>query len=198
MSASPTRTRAERQADNVRALTDAAVELFLRDGYAATSVGAVAREAGLTTGALYANFANKAALGLAALDRIRLTHLADLAEHLTDAGAFPQRMEILGAWTDRIVGTSGWPRFELEFALAAAEEPELVAAMAERRTLLHATLGEVIDRQLADAGLTARLPTDEMVRALLGVGIGIAVQRMLDPSIPADTLPRLFDALVSG
>lgn len=198
MSVSPPRTRAERQADNVRALTDAAVELFLRDGYAATSVGTVARQAGLTTGALYANFANKAALGLAALDRIRLTHLADLAAHLTDAGTFAQRMEILGAWTDRIVGTSGWPRFELEFALAAAEDPELVAAMAERRKVLHATLGEVIDRQLADAGLKANLPTDEMVRALLGVGIGIAVQRMLDPSIPADTLPRLFDGLVSA
>lgn len=196
--ATPKTTRATRQAETVRALTGAAVELFLRDGYAATSVHAVAREAGVTTGALYANFAGKAGLGLAALDRIRATHIADLAEHLAGAGDFSQRMRRLGAWTERIVGESGWPRFELEFALAATEEPELLATLADRRRLLHAALADVLDRQLAETGQTAALPTDEMVRALLGIGIGIAVQRMLDPAIPADTLARVFDELVSG
>lgn len=196
--ATPKTTRAARQAETVRSLTDAAAELFLRDGYAATSVHAVAQKAGVTTGALYANFAGKAGLGLAALDRIRATHIADLAAHLAGTGDFAERMRRLGAWTERIVGTSGWPRFELEFALAAKEEPELLATLAERRALLHAALADVLERQLAETGQTAALPTEEMVRALLGLGIGIAVQRMLDPTIPADTLPRVFDELVSG
>lgn len=196
--ATPKTTRAARQAETVRALTDAAAELFLRDGYTATSVHAVAREAGVTTGALYANFAGKAGLGLAALDRIRATQVAGLADHLAGPGDFAARMRRLGAWTERIVGTSGWPRFELEFALAAKEDPELLVTLAERRRVLHAALAEVIDRQLAETGQSAALPTDEMVRALLGLGIGIAVQRMLDPGIPVGTLPRVFDELVSG
>lgn len=193
----PRRTRAERQADTVEALTEAAAELFLRDGYTATSVSAVAARAGLTTGALYANFSGKGALALAALDRIRATQVSHLAEHIGVAPTFQERMVRLGAWTEQVVSTSGWPRFELEFALAAREDPALVAELARRRAVLHAVLGEVIERQLAETGATARLPTQEMVRALLGLGIGIAVQRMLDPTISADTLPQLFDSLVS-
>ncbi|MBJ7520218.1 MAG: TetR/AcrR family transcriptional regulator [Solirubrobacteraceae bacterium] len=194
--ATPT-TRAERQAETVRGLTDAAVELFLRDGYSATPVGAIAAQAGVTTGALYANFSGKAALGLAALDRIRVTQVTSLATHLSGADTFAARMTLLGEWTEEVVATSGWPRFELEFALAAREDPELVDVLAERRAALHAGLATVIERQLAETGATARLSIDEMVRALLGLGIGIAVQRMLDPTIPVDTLPRLFDQLVS-
>lgn len=194
--ATPKTTRAARQAETVRALTEAATELFLRDGYTATSVQAVARSAGVTTGALYANFAGKAGLGLAALDRIRATQVADLAEHLAGADDFAARMQRLGAWTEHVVGVSGWPRFELEFALAAKEEPELLATLAERRQILHAALAGVLEQQLVETGQTAALPTEEMVRALLGLAIGIAVQRMLDPTIPADTLPRVFDELV--
>lgn len=193
---SPRRTRAERQAETVRALTDAAAELFLRDGYTATSVSTVAAQAGLTTGALYANFGGKASLGLAALDRIRAVQLADLAAFLGGAESFTERMERLGEWTERVVGTSGWPRFELEFALAARDEPALEEPLYERRAMLHNALAVVIERQLEETGATALLPTEDMVRALLGVGIGIAVQRMLDPSIPVDTLPRLFNSLV--
>lgn len=191
------RTRAERQAETVEALTAAAAELFLRDGFTATSVGAVAAQAGVTTGALYANFSGKAALALAALDRIRAVQLTALADYLADASTFSERMTLLGAWTERIVDASGWPRFELEFALATREDPELLDALSERRAALHAGLGIVIERQLAETGATALLPIDGMVRALLGLGIGIAVQRMLDPTIPVDTLPRLFELLVS-
>lgn len=191
------RTRAARQAETVEALTVSASELFLRDGYAATSLQAVAARAGVTTGAVYANFAGKAELGLAALDRVRAAQVAALGQQLAGAGDFPERLRLLGVWTEETVAGSGWPRFELEFALAAREDDELVAVLAERRAVLHAGLGEVLERQLAGTGLSARLPTDEMVRALLGLGIGIAVQRMLDPDIPVDTLPRVFDELVS-
>jgi AcrR family transcriptional regulator len=51
-------------------LLDAAYELLMKDGYHATTVQAVARRAGLTTGAIYANFTNKQELmALAVLDR---------------------------------------------------------------------------------------------------------------------------------
>jgi AcrR family transcriptional regulator len=51
-------------------LLDAAYELLVQDGYHATTVQGVARRAGLTTGAIYANFANKQELmALAVLAR---------------------------------------------------------------------------------------------------------------------------------
>lgn len=53
-SAEPTESRSTR-----KRLLDAAYELLLDEGYNAATVQSVARRANLTTGAIYANFANK-------------------------------------------------------------------------------------------------------------------------------------------
>jgi AcrR family transcriptional regulator len=51
-----------------RAILDAAIDRFGRDGYRATSVADIARDAGVSGTAAYAYFPNKEALFLAALD----------------------------------------------------------------------------------------------------------------------------------
>jgi AcrR family transcriptional regulator len=50
-------------------LTDAAAHVFCEKGYEGTTVAEVARRAGLTTGAIYANFRDKAELLLHAIER---------------------------------------------------------------------------------------------------------------------------------
>ncbi len=55
-------SRADRARETRAAILDTAVRLFLRSGIAATSLDAVARELGLTKGAVYASFPSKAAL----------------------------------------------------------------------------------------------------------------------------------------
>ncbi|MFB4320695.1 TetR/AcrR family transcriptional regulator [Actinomadura sp. 21ATH] len=56
------RTQAERSDATTAGLITAAQELFGRDGYAATSIDAVAAAAGMTKGAAYHHFQSKAAL----------------------------------------------------------------------------------------------------------------------------------------
>ena len=56
------RTQAERTDATTAQLVEAAARLFGRDGYAATSIDAVAAAAGLTKGAAYHHFPAKAAL----------------------------------------------------------------------------------------------------------------------------------------
>jgi AcrR family transcriptional regulator len=56
------RTQAERSDATSSKLVSAAQELFGRDGYAATSIEAVAAAAGVTKGAAYHHFRNKATL----------------------------------------------------------------------------------------------------------------------------------------
>jgi TetR/AcrR family transcriptional repressor of mexJK operon len=46
----------------VRQIVDAAARLFMADGYGATSMDSIAREAGVSKATLYAHFADKAAL----------------------------------------------------------------------------------------------------------------------------------------
>ena len=56
------RTQAERSDATSSRLVSAARELFGRDGYAATSIEAIAAAAGMTKGAAYYHFGNKATL----------------------------------------------------------------------------------------------------------------------------------------
>ncbi|HZE32022.1 MAG TPA: TetR/AcrR family transcriptional regulator [Actinoallomurus sp.] len=56
------RTQAERSDATSSRLVSAARELFGRDGYAATSIEAIAAAAGMTKGAVYHHFGNKATL----------------------------------------------------------------------------------------------------------------------------------------
>ncbi len=51
-------------------IVDAAAELFLRDGYAATSVEAIANAAGVSKRTFYARFPDKAAVFLAVVSRL--------------------------------------------------------------------------------------------------------------------------------
>jgi AcrR family transcriptional regulator len=60
-------TRDESQARTRTELLRAANRLFLRDGYAATSLAAIAEEAAVTKGAVYSNFESKEDLFLALL-----------------------------------------------------------------------------------------------------------------------------------
>ncbi|MDL4863083.1 TetR family transcriptional regulator [Halomonas elongata] len=65
------RTKAEAEATR-EALLDAAEEVFFEKGVACTSLEQIARQAGMTRGAVYWHFRNKADLFRAMLDRVRM------------------------------------------------------------------------------------------------------------------------------
>lgn len=75
------KTRAEAEATRER-LLDAAEDAFLEQGVSRTSLEAIARSAGLSRGAIYWHFRDKAALFEAMLDRVR-PPLGDLIDGLS-------------------------------------------------------------------------------------------------------------------
>lgn len=77
------KTRAESALTRTQ-LLDAAETVFLRRGVARSSLDEIARSAGLTRGAIYWHFQNKADLVQALLDRVRLP-LAELLPELEGA-----------------------------------------------------------------------------------------------------------------
>jgi len=100
----PTRlSRAESQAQTRDRLVAKAREMFLRDGYASTSLERVAEEAGFSKGAVYSNFGGKDDLCLAVLDSIQ----GEVAEAVLSAldGLSMLRSERRQTWHDRIAGT---------------------------------------------------------------------------------------------
>jgi AcrR family transcriptional regulator len=100
--ASPRRSAATRER-----LLDAAMELFARRGYAATSVGAIEAAAGLAprSGALYQYFAGKDELLAAALER-KMQTLDDLAPALEmlPLGDLKAELRLLARWNLKSLG----------------------------------------------------------------------------------------------
>jgi len=148
-------------------LLDAAAKVIARDGFQGARLADVAREAGLTTGAIYSNFRDKQELFLAAFDRVQ--HLAqNLSVDEEDLGAV---LAAAPAAVLEFANSSERQILNLELALLGTRDPE-------------------IHRFLADAArataqqLAKRLPAevdDKLQRATLILAVlnGLAFQRMI-------------------
>jgi AcrR family transcriptional regulator len=81
------RTQAERSAATRQALTDAARRLWGERGYAAVGTPEIAAEAGVTRGAMYHQFPDKAALFRAVAEAVEVHVTQSLADHVVASGA---------------------------------------------------------------------------------------------------------------
>ena len=178
--------REESRTRNRAALVATARELFLRDGYQATSIAKIAAESGFTTGAVYSNFDGKAQLALVVLQQIQRERLAELTAAFDSADP----VQGLADWTTAAMA-SGWPRLELEFALDVRGDTTLVRAEADRRRALVDSLTETVERRF---GTWGPVPVRTLVDAAVNLAIGLATRRVIDPTVTADSLIDLARA----
>jgi AcrR family transcriptional regulator len=124
----PRRRQAERSAATREALLDATIACVVRDGYARTTTGAVAREAGVSVGAIQHHFAGKAELMAAAVAHLLARRQDEFAKAI--AGLDPG--------TDRVDAAIDvlWSMYEssafvawLELWVASRTDAELRAGM---------------------------------------------------------------------
>jgi AcrR family transcriptional regulator len=104
------RTQAERSAATRGALIDAARRLWSERGYAAVGTPEIVAEAGVTRGAMYHQFADKAALFGEVAEAVESGVTARLGEYVAASGARDPAAALHAA-------VDGW--------LAACEEPEV-------------------------------------------------------------------------
>lgn len=182
----PRLTRTESQSRNRELLVASARRLFLRDGYATTSLAAVAAEAGFSTGVVYSNVAGKADLALLVLRQIEAEQI-DALEGALGAAAGPEaKLDAFGAWAEEVL-SSGWPQLELEFALDARSDQRLVAEEAQRHDLAR-ELAERALAQLLPPSVVPLLPAAAVAEALVNLVIGVSVRRLIDPSVSYDSM----------
>jgi AcrR family transcriptional regulator len=177
-------------------LLAAAVEVFVEQGYEGARLQDIARAAGLTTGAVYANFRGKSELLFAAIGaRADLEMDALLAETETrDPRAL---LEVLG---DRLVAERRQPPLLLDAIAAARRDPALAAGMRERLDGRVRLLTEIVERAKADGSLDPALDADVFARFGLTLAMGALVLRALQLAPPAegawhDLISRLLDAV---
>ncbi|MGH3715372.1 MAG: TetR/AcrR family transcriptional regulator [Micromonosporaceae bacterium] len=184
----PRLTRAESQARTRQQLVATARELFLRDGYAVTSLEKVADEAGYSKGAVYSNFRNKDELCLAVLDEIHTEQASRMAAAVAGAESLEARLAAFQRWAEQNIGNEAWTALEVEFALSARRDPRVREALAVRDKAVRDGLAALITAQAEQFGLTLPISADDAATALLSLGIGLGVQRAIDRTIPVGVL----------
>ncbi|GHG24253.1 MULTISPECIES: TetR/AcrR family transcriptional regulator [Amycolatopsis] len=188
-------TRAESQARTREQLIETAKLLFLRDGYSVTSLEKVADEAGYSKGAVYSNFRSKDELCLTVLDRIHDEQVALIAEALAGADGMEGLLTAFQTWAERSIGDEAWTALEVEFATNARRDPHVRAELAARDKAIRETIAGLLTGYAERFGITLPMSADDAATALLSLGIGLGVQRAIDPTIPVSVLPdviRLF------
>ena len=188
----PRLTRAESQARTRARLLEIARPMFLRDGYAATSLDKVADAAGYTRGAVYSNFRNKDELCMAVLDEIRAERAGDIVAILR-AKTLDERIDRFEAWAENVIGEQGWTKLELEFGVQASADEKLREELAARIVDLTELIAEGV-RGFDGAHLA--MPAEEIGVALLSLGVGLGVFRSIEPKLPISALTNTLRVLI--
>jgi AcrR family transcriptional regulator len=184
----PRLTRVASQARTRATLIATAQQLFLRDGYFATSLDRVAEAAGYSKGAVYSNFASKDELCLAVLDRLLAERAAQISDVISGASGFRAQLEAFETWAEQVIGDESWSTLAIEFASQARTAPALRTAFAERAGAVRAAIAMMITAGAAEAGIALAMPADELATTVLSVGLGLALQWAFDPSVSVRAL----------
>ncbi|MDA8371228.1 MAG: TetR/AcrR family transcriptional regulator [Nocardiopsaceae bacterium] len=189
--------RQQRQQRTREALLDAAASVFASHGYAGASVPQIAHEAGVSTGAIYANFTGKQELFLAMMRRVVE---AGAAARQRSAAETTDRDELLNrmvtTWTATVDTAPDIVLLMAEFWLYALRNPphnELVAELlADVRANLAASI--VGAGVVPDADRAGRIAV-----AVQAVAYGYAMQRLVDEDAVSPTqLVETVDWILRG
>jgi AcrR family transcriptional regulator len=177
----PVRTRISRAARRTQTrdrLIDAAERRFKRDGFHATSVDAVADEAGYTKGAVYSNFAGKEALFFAVYERHVERRAAEL-EAL--AGAAPSLREEVRAAVAGAGGDDGWLAVFFEFWAHVLRHPEHRERFADLHRRGLAPVVRSIESAARQQERAPALPPATIATAQIALGNGLQLERLTRP-----------------
>ena len=162
-------------------LLDAAAAVFAKRGIEAASLDEVAEAAGYTKGAIYSNFASKTDLIVALIER-RIAAQAEAAEAALDGMTLEEGLRALDQEAHREGVDREWIVLAMEFWLQAMRDERARAAMAERYELARGLSAGMLARKYAEAGEEPPLPPRELAIVIEALGVGVAVQSLLDPA----------------
>ncbi len=188
--------RHEKQAQTRAALLAAAAKVFAGRGYHAAKLEQIAAEAGLTTGAVYSNFAGKEDLFLALADqqveKRRLEIGSILAQPTNAATLATEGARRFSAFLEH---DPDWPLLFFEFWAYGVRTPRLHEEFAKRRRVVQNTIADVIGRAADTLDLQLPYPAEQLAVGLGAAINGLAFERVADPGVVPD---ELFSFMVSA
>jgi AcrR family transcriptional regulator len=189
-------TREERREQTREDLVAAAERLFVANGFHATTVDAIAADAGYTKGAVYSNFASKEDLFFAVYER-RVDAAVQASERLlAELGTAAGIEQAAAEGASRKGRDDGWLAVFLEFWSHVLRHPELHERFARLHARIQAPFVAAVMRDgLVPAG--AEVEPDEVVVAAMAMDVGLALERLVRPDV-VDTMlsPRMARLLL--
>jgi AcrR family transcriptional regulator len=182
------------------ALLEAAITVLLSRGYEGARVSEIAREAGLTTGAMYSHFPSKADLMSAAIEAHAPLAIRRLLAADGEVSVIDAVRELGTSLPDELVRTAP---LLLELVVASGRDPEVAGIVTRGLSEREATIAEIAGLAQRNGELDAALDVDALARFVLVLGVGALVLAVvdLDPVDPAawrTVLDRMLDAARPG
>jgi AcrR family transcriptional regulator len=189
-------TRQESQARTRALLLEVATSEFLAHGYTGTSLERIAELAGFSKGAVYGNFAGKEELCLAVLQNHFFAQLQKFVGEFAAGGdTIEDRLVVLEQWLETLLADDDWQVLAVEFAVHARRNPKIMQQVAEQERMVRTAVTTLLSQQIRQLGVQPILPPEQLGIVLVSVVGGIAVQRLIDPTIPTSLITDAVKAL---
>lgn len=148
-----------------QALLKAALKLFVRDGFSATDIRAIGKEAGYSNTAMFKFFKSKESLGLFLFERCYLLYADAFAAAVGSAHSFDASLEaVMDRWCE-MLGES--PEAFLFMQDHLREFMPLVAPEVRKRSVI-AQAQRLIEQGKLEAKIRAEIDSKILVAAFLG------------------------------
>jgi AcrR family transcriptional regulator len=199
------KTQAERREETRERVLAAAGRVFAQRGYDATSLDAIADEAGFSRGAVYYNFADKEELFLELLDRRCAERAQDLRAVFTgdgdDIDATSRQAQVAAQQAfDAMTGDPEWRALYLGFLAHAARDTTFRRRFAKRSAEMRGALEEVVLDRTRPVADTLDMTPEQLAVVIDALGIGLWAQHMLHGSraVPPDLYSNALALIVDG
>jgi len=193
----PARRQEARTAATRALLIKATLDLLLSKGYAATTTGDIASQAGLTRGALSHHFSGKDELVVEAFDHHLTLVTADIRSYagLVSGGSLSLNDFIDRVWT---IMSGRFFMLTLEEVTAARHNSYLRVRLAKRTRLFHEALDRIWSHFFARTALSGA-EIEVMLNATLCLLRGMGVQTVLrDDPVYYRKLLHYWKAILAG
>ena len=194
-------TRPERQAQTRAALVDAAREAFLEHGYDGVSLADIARAAGCTTGAVYANFGGKDDLFLAVLNARSIRSVEAHAEIVNADLPLDDALRAIGRYLiGEFADDPRWAALMAEYWARAARNPDFRESAVRRYESILAPTAALVEQLARRHGMRLTIPAREVARGAGAMSRGVRLERAIgiDDGAGVETFEEMFLAYARG
>lgn len=188
-----------------RQILDAAALCFARNGFHATSMQDVLKEADLSAGAVYRYFSGKEEL-IAAIISETLGEIREAFEAAAGQSPPPPPDALVSSVMGRALalresltvdGEPAFPRLVLQAWSEIARNDELAAVLQEGYDAVRAAWGRIVEGYQEAGTMRSDVPPDHVARTMIAAAVGFIAQQSLIGPAPVEVLGNGLRALMS-